>query len=86
MITRGCISCKKLFEYEGEMGVGRGTMNRKYCDQCKLLKRRNEHRIYSLKYSEKNREEIRRKARLKYRIKNPVVVRRRYEYLNNTIN
>lgn len=90
MITRGCIKCKKTFEYKGEMGVDRGSMTRKICDQCKLLQHRNESKIYSLKYSKKNREEIRRKARLKYRSKNPPhllarLVRRKYEYLNNTV-
>ena len=85
MITRGCVRCKELFEYNGDYGVGRGTMTRRYCDQCKVLQRRNGCKIYSLKYSKKNREEIRRKARLKYRSKNPVVVRKRYEYLNNTV-
>jgi hypothetical protein len=46
MIIRGCIRCKELFEYEGKMGVGRGTMTRRYCDQCKILQHRDEAILY----------------------------------------
>ena len=67
MIVRGCIRCKKVFEYEGQMGVGRGKMTRRYCDMCKILQHRDEARINSLKYGRDNREEINRKARMKYK-------------------
>tara|TARA_R110002020_G_scaffold201501_1_gene404163 strand:- start:552 stop:857 length:306 start_codon:yes stop_codon:yes gene_type:complete len=95
MIIRSCIRCKKVFEYEGQMGVGRGKMTRRYCDMCKILQHRDEARINSLrygkdnrksqymkeyyqknkeyflnkqlKYGRDNREELNRKARLKYR-------------------
>tara|TARA_R110001599_G_scaffold169788_1_gene359786 strand:- start:2451 stop:2672 length:222 start_codon:yes stop_codon:yes gene_type:complete len=67
MTVRGCIRCKKVFEYEGQMGVGRGKMTRKYCNMCKILQHRDEARINSLRYGRDNREELNRKARVKYR-------------------
>jgi len=49
------------------MGVGRGKMTRRYCDMCKILQHRDEARINSLRYGRDNREELNRKARIKYR-------------------
>ena len=46
MITRGCVRCKCSFTYEGQLGVGRGSMTRKYCDECKILQHRDESREY----------------------------------------
>ena len=46
MITRGCVRCKELFKYNGNYGVGRGTMTRRYCDQCKILQHRDEAILY----------------------------------------
>lgn len=46
MITRGCVRCKELFEYNGYYGVGRGTMTRRYCDKCKILQHRDEAILY----------------------------------------
>ena len=46
MITRGCIRCKESFEYNGDYGVGRGTMTRRYCDQCRILQHRDEAILY----------------------------------------
>tara|TARA_R100000963_G_C4622645_1_gene89728 strand:- start:822 stop:1022 length:201 start_codon:yes stop_codon:yes gene_type:complete len=46
MIERGCIRCKEIFEYEGIIGVGRGNMTRRYCDQCKILQHRDEAILY----------------------------------------
>ena len=46
MITRGCIRCKRSFSYEGTIGTGRGSMTRKYCDECKILQHRDESREY----------------------------------------
>jgi hypothetical protein len=42
-------------------------MTRRYCDMCKILQHRDESRAYSLKYGRDNREELNRKARVKYR-------------------
>ena len=49
MITRGCIRCKCSFNYEGQLGVGRGKMTRKYCNECKVLQHRDESRLYQRK-------------------------------------
>ena len=46
MITRGCVRCKCSFTYEGQLGIGRGSMTRKYCDDCKILQHRDESREY----------------------------------------
>jgi hypothetical protein len=46
MITRGCIRCKSSFNYEGIIGIGRGSMTRKYCNDCKILQKRDESREY----------------------------------------
>ena len=66
-MTRGCVRCHKLFQY-GDMNKSlRGQMTRRYCDMCKILQHRDESRAYSLKYGRDNREELNRKARIKYR-------------------
>ena len=66
-MTRGCVRCHKLFQY-GDMNKSlRGQMTRRYCDMCKILQHRDEARINSLKYGRDNREELNRKARIKYR-------------------
>ena len=49
MITRGCVRCKCSFSYEGKLGVGRGKMTRRYCDQCIILQHRDESRKYQRK-------------------------------------
>jgi hypothetical protein len=49
MITRGCVRCKCSFKYEGQLGVGRGKMTRKYCNECKVLQHRDESRLYQRK-------------------------------------
>ena len=49
MITRGCVRCKCSFSYEGQLGVGRGKMTRKYCNECKVLQHRDESRLYQRK-------------------------------------
>lgn len=67
MTVRGCIRCKEVFEYDGQMGIGRGKMTRRYCNMCKILQHRDEARINSLRYGRNNREELNRKARVKYR-------------------
>tara|TARA_R110002126_G_scaffold280186_1_gene427460 strand:+ start:133 stop:306 length:174 start_codon:yes stop_codon:yes gene_type:complete len=46
MITRGCVRCKEAFEYNGDYGIGRGTMTKRYCEQCKILQHRDESREY----------------------------------------
>ena len=46
MIVRGCIRCKRSFSYKGELGIGKGSMTRKYCDDCKVLQHRDESREY----------------------------------------
>ena len=45
-ICRGCIRCKKLFNY-GNMDISlRGQMTRKYCNECIVLQHRDESRLY----------------------------------------
>ena len=49
MIARACHRCKQIFEYEGTIGVGRGKMTRRYCNECKVLQHRDESREYQRK-------------------------------------
>ena len=56
MITRGCIRCKCPFSYEGVIGTGRGSMTRKYCDECKILQHRDESREYMRRRKQLNKE------------------------------
>ena len=49
MITRGCVRCKCSFTYKGQLGGGRGSMTRKYCNECKILQHRDESREYMRK-------------------------------------
>ena len=45
-ICRGCIRCKKLFNY-GNMDISlRGQMTRRYCNECIVLQHRDESRLY----------------------------------------
>jgi len=49
MIIRSCIRCRCSFSYEGQLGVGRGKMTRKYCNECIILQHRDESREYQRK-------------------------------------
>ena len=49
MITRGCVRCKYSFNYKGKLGIGRGKMTRRYCNQCIILQHRDESREYQRK-------------------------------------
>lgn len=66
-ITRGCVRCHNLFQYGDLTKSLRGQMTRKYCDNCIILNHRDESRIYSKEYRKNNRENINRKARIRYR-------------------
>ena len=58
MIIRGCVRCKHFFSYNGELGIGRGTMTRRYCDDCKILNHRDESKRYQRKIKKEKKTHV----------------------------